>query len=105
MGERYMIFREMLQDERAEGREEGLIEGHRKGLIEGHRQGELDRLRIEVLELLGLLAPVPDSLKEQILSIEDPEILSRLLKKAAKSSSFEGFLAGAGSLLSPEDKH
>ena len=104
-----MIFREMLQDERAEGRaegrEEGLIEGHRKGLIEGHRQGELAGQRESVLELLGLLAPVPDSLKEQILSIEDPEILSRLLKKAAKSSSLKGFLAEAGALLSPGGKH
>ena len=84
MGERYMIFREMLQDERAEG----ILEGHQKS----------------VLEVLGLLAPVPDSLKEQILSIEDPEILSRLLKKAARSSSLESFLAEAEPLLCSGDK-
>ena len=84
MGERYMIFREMLQDERAEG----ILEGHQKS----------------VLEVLGLLAPVPDSLKEQILSIEDPEILSRLLKKAARSSSLESFLTEAEPLLCSGNK-
>ena len=88
MGERYMIFKEMLQDERAEGRAEGLLERHRE----------------DVLEVLGLLAPVPDSLKEQILSIEDPEILSRLLKKAARSSSLESFLTEAEPLLCSGNK-
>ena len=92
MGERYMIFREMLQDERAEGRAEGRTEG----LLEGHQES--------VLEVLGLLAPVPDSLKEQILSIEDPEILSRLLKKAARSSSLESFLTEAEPLLCSGNK-
>ena len=64
----------------------------------------MERHREDVLEVLGLLAPVPDSLKEQILSIEDPEILSRLLKKAARSSSLESFLTEAEPLLCSGNK-
>ncbi|MCF0184330.1 MAG: Rpn family recombination-promoting nuclease/putative transposase, partial [Bacteroidaceae bacterium] len=29
----------VMKNERAEGREEGLIEGHKKGLVEGHKKG------------------------------------------------------------------
>ena len=39
MEERFMIFEEMLRDERAEGRAEGLAEGRAEGRAEGLAEG------------------------------------------------------------------
>ena len=72
MGERYMIFREMLQDERAEGRAEGKAEA--------------------ILELLEDIGNVSDELKERIMKEKNLEILRKWHKAAARAENLEQFL-------------
>ena len=83
MGERYMIFEEMLREERQEGLEEG-----RK---EGRREGQLKAKREDVLEVLGELGTIPGRLVLQMESVEDFGILRGLLKLAAKADSIDAF--------------
>ena len=40
MGERYMLFQEMLNEEREEGRKEGIEEGKKEGRKEGIEEGK-----------------------------------------------------------------
>ena len=119
-----MIFREMLQEEwsegRLEGRRVGRKEGRRIGRKEGRRldgkkdekkdekkakkEGQLETLRKSIFDLLSLLSPVPDSVKESLFSINDPAVLNKLLMKAAKAESLETFLSEAKPLLFPASK-
>ncbi len=87
MGERYMLFEEMLKDERAEGREEGRAEGKAEGLVEGQTNG----LSEAVLELLSVYGEVPADLREYICSLKDTAALRQLLKKAAQAKSISEF--------------
>ena len=72
MEERFMIFEEMLRDERAEGRAEGKAEA--------------------VLEFLGDLGKIPEYVRERIMNEKDLQTLTRWLRLAAKANSLEGFL-------------
>ena len=83
MGERYMIFEEMLREERQEGLEAG-----RK---EGRREGQLKAKREDVLEVLCELGTIPERLVLQMESVEDFERLRGLLKLAAKAESIDAF--------------
>ncbi len=83
MGERYMLFEEMLKDERAEGWEEGRAEGHAQGRIE-----EAQEMIFEVLSLYG---GVPANLKERICAVKDSAALRQLLKQAAQVKSISEF--------------
>lgn len=76
MEERYMLFQELLNDERAEGRAEGLIAGKAEG----------------VLELLSDMGAVSDEVRERIFSEKSSQVLTRWLKLAATSKSLEQFL-------------
>ena len=60
---------------------EGREDGEAAGLTEGRRR--------DVLELLEELGPVPEELREKIMSQED--VLSRWLKTAARAESLQGF--------------
>lgn len=71
MEERFMIFEEMLQEERAEGRAEGRAEA--------------------VLELLEDLGEVPEELRCRIMSEKSLEVLKQYQKKAARAESVEQF--------------
>lgn len=62
-----MILREMLRDERAEGKAESVI------------------------ELLGEIGPVSDELREKIINEKDMSVLFKWLKLAAKSESVQKF--------------
>lgn len=95
-----MIFREMLQEEWSEGR----LEGRRVGRKEGRKEGQLETLRKSIFDLLSLLSPVPDTVKESLFSINDPAVLDKLLMKAAKAESLETFLSEAKPLLFPGSK-
>lgn len=75
MGERYMIFEEMLREERQEGLEAGQLKAKREAVI----------------ELLEELGTVPESLIAQVESVEDFESLTALLKLAAKADSIDSF--------------
>lgn len=67
-----MIFEEMLQDERAEGKAEGKAE--------------------DILELLEELGAVPDDLRVRIMSERDLAVLKGWHKKAARADSIQQFL-------------
>ena len=72
MEERFMIFEEMLREERAEGRVESKAEA--------------------VLEILEDLGVIPEYVREKIMNEKDLQTLTRWLKLAAKAGSFEEFL-------------
>ena len=52
-----MIFEEMLKEERAAGREEGIVTGRAEGLI----QGKIETARETLLLFLQLLVQFPKS--------------------------------------------
>lgn len=76
MEEKFMLLEEMLRDERAEGRAEGKAEGKAES----------------ILELLEDYGPVPEYLKERILSEMDLDTLRRWHKLSARIDSVEAFV-------------
>ena len=79
MGERYMIFEEMLREEKQEGRQEGRIEGR----IEATQEA--------VLELLEDLGELPNGIRDRIAGLENLEDLKALHKIAARTDSLQAF--------------
>lgn len=90
MGERYMIFEEMLREERQEG------------LEAGRKEGQLKAKREDVIEFLRELGTVPESLIAQVESVEDFESLTALLKLAAKADSIDSFEKDAAQLFTEQ---
>ena len=76
MEERFMILEEMLRDERAAGRREGLQEGQRAMLR-------------SFLEDLG---SIPPELEKKLFEESDATVLKNWLKIAATSKSIEEFI-------------
>ena len=72
MEERFMIFEEMLRDERAEGKAEAVLE--------------------MLLELMSNLGEIPDELRNRITSEKDLETLKKWHRLAARSESLDEFL-------------
>lgn len=100
MGERYMIFEEMMEEERRAGREEGLQEG----LSVGRREGEIQAKKESIYELLEDEGVISDRMQREINALSDVEKLKGLLKLAAKSASIEVFEKEAERILStPEN--
>ena len=93
MGERYMIFEEMLREEKQEGRLEGLLEGR----IEATREG--------IFELLEDLGEVPDRLCDRMEALEELGDLKFLFKLAAKADSMQNFIKDAENYLQTKEKH
>ena len=75
MGERYMIFEEMLKEEKQEGKQEGRLEAKKE----------------DIFELLEELGEIPRELREKIGKLEDITKLKILLKKAARADSISAF--------------
>ena len=88
MEERFMIFEEMLRDERAEGKAEGIAEGKAEGIAEGKTEAVLEML----LELMNDLGEIPDELRNRIASEKDLETLKKWHRLAARSESLDEFL-------------
>ena len=88
MEERFMIFEEMLRDERAEGNAEGIAEGKAEGIAEGKTEAVLEML----LELMNDLGEIPDELRNRITSEKDLETLKKWHRLAARSESLDEFL-------------
>ena len=88
MEERFMIFEEMLRDERAEGKAEGIAEGKAEGIAEGKTEAVLEML----LELMKDLGEIPDELRNRITSEKDLETLKKWHRLAARSESLDEFL-------------
>ena len=79
MGGRYMIFEEMLREEKQEGKLEGKIEG------------AIEATQDAVLELLEDLGEIPRELQEKIEGQEDLGKLKVLHKMAARADSIGAF--------------
>ena len=79
MGERFMLFEEMMRNERAEGKAEGIAEG---------RVMELTETILEMLEVYG---EIPDDLRTRIMSIRNNHVLRQLLKNAVKATTISEF--------------
>ena len=77
MEERFMIFEEMLRDERAEGKAEGKAEAK----IE------------DILDILEDKCQLPADLRSRIEDEQNLQTLTRWLKLAAKADSLEEFLS------------
>lgn len=75
MGERYMLFEELLKEERQEGL----------------AQGRQENAREYILEVLADKGEVPAVLKESLCEVDSEEELKRLFKLAAKVESTEAF--------------
>ena len=75
MGERYMLFEELLKEERQEGL----------------AQGRQENAREYILEVLADKGEVPAALKESLCEVDSEEDLKRLFKLAAKVESTEAF--------------
>ena len=93
MGERYMIFEEMLREEKQEGRQEGLLEGR----IEATREG--------IFELLEDLGEVPDKLRDRMEALEELGDLKFLFKLAVKADSIQNFVKDAENYLQTKEKY
>lgn len=93
---RYMTLQEMLKDERAEGRAEGLEQGRSEGLAQGRSeglaQGRSEGIRESVLKVLEEFGGIPEEVKERILSEVDLAVLTEWLVKAAKAENMEQFV-------------
>lgn len=75
MGERFMVFQEMLSEERAAGKQE--------------------MQRETIVRLLGKLGSLSESLRKQIEEESDSEVLDNLYEKAMEAESLEQFCGEA----------
>lgn len=87
MGERYMMFEELLKDEYSAGRNEGLIEGRQEGLLEGTCAGMVK----SIVKVLSVHGTVSDSVKSQLEQITDQVRLEELLSAALNADGMEAF--------------
>lgn len=87
MEERFMVFEEMLREERAEGR----LEGREEGRTEGREEGRTEDRKETLLLYLQNLGTVPESLCIRIQKEEDFEVLKQWTKIAFQSKSVEEF--------------
>ena len=85
MGERYMIFEEMMRDERNEGR--------------------MEATRENIFELLEDVGEIPDELRNSIENVTDLQILKNILKIASRTDSVETFVAGIEPVLVQKEEN
>ena len=71
MGERFMLFEEMMRNERAEGKAEGKAEA--------------------ILEILEARGEISESLRSRIMSEKDSSVLRQLLKNAVQATTISEF--------------
>ena len=80
MEERFMLFEELLKEERKSGREEGRQEG-REGMAEA------------IIVFLSKYGEVPDTLSEKINEEKDMEVLKQWIKLSVEVESIEEFIS------------
>ena len=83
MEERFMIFEEMLKEERAEG--------FAKGREEGREEGR-STLKETLLLFLQSFGDIPDEVLEQIQAQQDMEVLKNWMQTAFRSKTLEEFV-------------
>lgn len=79
MEERFMLFQELLNDERTEGRAEGRAEGRESML----------RVLVRILETKGV---IPEELMKRLVEEEDMDSLGNWIEVAAEIESIDQFL-------------
>ena len=92
MEERFMIFEEMLKEERAEGFAKGRAEGREEGLAEGREEGRTEGCKETLLLFLENFGDVPEKLIEQIQMQQDMEVLKSWMQTAFQSKTLEEFV-------------
>ena len=80
MEERFMLFEELLKEERKSGREEGRQEGRKK-------------MAEVITALLSKYGEIPDALSEKINEEKDMEMLKRWISVATEVSTIEEFIS------------
>ena len=88
MEERFMLFEELLKEERKSGREEGREEGRQEGRQEGRK-----KMAEITTALLSKYGEIPDALSEKINEEKDMEMLKRWISVATEVSTIEEFIS------------
>lgn len=89
------IVTEVKESEEWEAVQMTLLEiGVEQGRAEGKEQGRAEGKKEAILELLEDYDRVPAGIQEMILAEQNPELLKKWHKLAAKSGSIEEFLTG-----------
>jgi predicted transposase YdaD len=91
MGERYMLFEELLKDEFSAGKKEGRAEGREEGRTEGVVQS--------MMCILSEKGTVSEELCAKLRSCSDMEQLLALVNFATKAESVSAFEAELDNLL------
>jgi predicted transposase/invertase (TIGR01784 family) len=91
MGERYMLFEELLKDEYSAGKNEGLAEGRAAGKVEERQNG--------IIDLLSMKGTVSEELCTKLRACSDAEMLRDLFQAAAQAGSVSAFEAELDNLL------
>lgn len=87
MRERFMVFQEMLNEERDAGRQEG------------RREGRLETQRELVIKFLKRLGNVSETLQKRIEEENDSKVLDRLCEEAIAANSIEQFYKKVKNIL------
>ena len=75
-----------------EGMHKGLQQGIQQGIHQGMQQGVLKAAREAVIDILEVrFDVVPQSIIKAVMEVDDPEVLKRLYRKAARVTSLEEF--------------
>jgi hypothetical protein len=81
MGERYMLFEELLKDEYSAGKKDGLAEGCTEGVVQS------------IICILSAKGTVSDELCAKLRSCSDMEQLLMMVNFATKAESVSAFEA------------
>ena len=90
MGERYMLFEELLKDEYSAGMQDGMELGLKQGLERGLEQG-LRGVKTAILTVLSKRGVVAPELQTRLETITDEVRLNELLSVAVEANGIEEF--------------
>ena len=97
MGERYMLFEDLLKDEYSEGKKDGLEQGR----LEGKAEGKAEGLMQSILTVLSVRGTVTPELQSRLETITDEVRLNELLSLAVKAEGVEEFEKELERILTP----
>ena len=87
---RFMIFEEMLREEREEGYAEGFAEGYAEEFVKVLAEGR-SVLKEPLLLCLKRFGDIPDEILEQVQSQQDMEVLKNWIQTTVRSKKLEEF--------------
>ena len=94
MEERFMIFEEMLREEREEGYAEGFAEGYAEEFVKVFAEVLAEGrsvLKEPLLLCLNRFGDIPDEILEQVQSQQDMEVLKNWIQTTVRSKKLEEF--------------